>query len=146
MAHSAQKPIATWNPARDAWEETTTGLFCEHSDVFSETWPASGMTLHGQAYELPMWAHRTGASGSSSSPGLLLKTPTAQLAVNGGSQHPDKRKAGGHGPALADEIEHLLPTPKAVDGDHPGIRTIKPGQSLHLSAVLINLVDPLPAA
>lgn len=42
---------------------------------------------------------------------LLLKTPTSQLAVNGGSQHPDKRKAGGHGPTLADEVEHLLPTP-----------------------------------
>jgi hypothetical protein len=41
---------------------------------------------------------------------LLLKTPTTQLAVNGGSQHPDKRKAGGHGPTLADEVEHLLPT------------------------------------
>jgi hypothetical protein len=44
----------------------------------------------------------------------LLKTPTAQLAVNGGSQHPDKRKAGGHGPTLADQVEHtLLPTPTA---------------------------------
>ena len=40
----------------------------------------------------------------------LLKTPTAQLAVNGGSQHPDKRKAGGHGPTLADEVEFLLPS------------------------------------
>ncbi|WP_200865364.1 hypothetical protein [Streptomyces pseudogriseolus] len=39
----------------------------------------------------------------------LLKTPTAQLAVNGGSQHPDKRKQGNHGPTLADEVEHLLP-------------------------------------
>lgn len=46
----------------------------------------------------------------------LLKTPTAQLAVNGGSQHPDKRKRGGHGPTLADEVEHLLPTPRALDG------------------------------
>jgi hypothetical protein len=33
--------------------------------------------------------------------------------VNGGSQHPDKRRAGGHGPTLADEVEHLLPTPTA---------------------------------
>ena len=41
----------------------------------------------------------------------LFKTPTAQLAMNGGSQHPDKRKSGGHGPTLADEVEHLLPTP-----------------------------------
>ena len=43
----------------------------------------------------------------------LFRTPTSQLAVNGGSQHPDKRKAGGHGPTLADEVEHLLPTPAA---------------------------------
>jgi len=46
----------------------------------------------------------------------LLKTPTAQLAVNGGSQHPDKRRAGGHGPTLADQVEHLLPTPSVADG------------------------------
>ena len=45
----------------------------------------------------------------------LLKTPTAQLAVNGGSQHPDKRREGGHGPTLADQVEHLLPTPAARD-------------------------------
>lgn len=46
----------------------------------------------------------------------LLKTPTAQLGVNGGSQHPDKRRQGGHGPTLADQVEHLLPTPNATDG------------------------------
>jgi len=45
----------------------------------------------------------------------LLRTPTAQLAENGGSQHPAKRKAGGHGPTLADEVEHLLPIPAARD-------------------------------
>ncbi len=45
----------------------------------------------------------------------LLKTPTSQLAVNGGSQHPDKRKEGCHGPTLADEIEHLLPTIVVTD-------------------------------
>ncbi|ASX98752.1 hypothetical protein SEA_COLUCCI_83 [Arthrobacter phage Colucci] len=68
-------------------------------------------------------------SGATSS--TLLKTPTSQLAVNGGSQHPDKRKAGGHGPTLADEIEHTLPpidavpessllmTPVAIEGTKP---------------------------
>jgi DNA (cytosine-5)-methyltransferase 1 len=53
-------------------------------------------------------------------PSPLLRTPTAQLAVNGGSQHPDKRKDGGHGPTLADEVEHLLPTPRATDGTKGG--------------------------
>lgn len=68
-------------------------------------------------------------SGATSS--TLLKTPTSQLAINGGSQHPDKRKAGGHGPTLADEIEHtltpveevpessLLLTPVAAEGVKP---------------------------
>lgn len=46
---------------------------------------------------------------TSGQPSQLFRTPTAQLAVNGGSQHPDKRKRGGHGPTLADEVEHLIP-------------------------------------
>jgi hypothetical protein len=82
---------------------------------------------------------RTDGSGSSSSPGLLLPTPTtepmtgngharnlgreAQLlptpdayeGSRGGSQHPEKRKAGGHSPYLASVVEWaLLPTPTAV--------------------------------
>lgn len=139
-----------------------------HSDVYSETWPTSGITRNGVAFALPTWAPPTTGSASSSSPpaemlrtpaaaeaegGALsperarvenrtlrltgqildmvapeqmsdawkaLKTPTSQLAVNGGSQHPDKRKAGGHGPTLADEVEHLLPTPRATDGTKGG--------------------------
>ncbi|MGQ4330699.1 hypothetical protein ACN6LE_007218 [Streptomyces hayashii] len=49
-------------------------------------------------------------------PSTLLKTPTSNIGKNGGSQHPSKRKSGGHGPNLADEVEWLLPTPKASDG------------------------------
>lgn len=229
------EPIATWNPVRGAWEKPDTeALICGHSERYSETWPASGMTRGGSAYELPTSAPPTGDSESSSllptpivtdgtggaadpnRPGhvtqlrdirsliptprasrggsgtetmyklggersdenrpqgevllptpsaadgngggrmgsdghqmplpgsviqllpsprvsmhhgpseteietavaVLLKTPTAQLAVNGGSQHPDKRKGGGHGPTLADEVEHLLPTP--TTRDHKG--------------------------
>lgn len=147
------RPLATWNPERDCWETGVEDIF-GHSDVYSETWPTSGMTRNGVAYALPTWAPHTTASASSSSPPAktfrtpaaaeaeggprdrnrpgatmrlsdqvreemedgnlrVLKTPTSQLAVNGGSQHPEKRKAGGHGPTLADEVEHLLPTPVA---------------------------------
>lgn len=108
-----QQPLATWNPARGVWETDTLGL-CGHSELFSDSWPISGMTRAGRAFARPMWAHLTDASESSSSPGLLLKTPTSQLALNG-SQHPDKRKAGGHGSTLTDEVEHLLPTPVVTD-------------------------------
>lgn len=105
---SWRTPFAFYDPDSSCWR-TSQGTFLSGSDEFSETWPPSGMTRGGCAYELPMWEHPTGGRGSS----LLLKTPTAQLAVNGGSQHPNKRKAGGHGPTLADEVEHLLPTPTA---------------------------------
>lgn len=153
-------PLATWNPDRDCWETGVEDIF-GHSDVYSETWPTSGMTRNGVAFALPTWAPPTTASASSSSPPAktfrtpaaaeaeggprdrnrpgatmrlsdqvreemedgnlrVLKTPTSQLAVNGGSQHPDKRRAGGHGPTLADEVEHLLPTPTAMDAHSSG--------------------------
>lgn len=62
---------------------------------------------------------------------MLLKTPTSQLASNGGSQHPDKRKAGGHGPTLDDEVTYLLPTVMARDsGKTPESHLrAKPGRS-----------------
>ena len=61
----------------------------------------------------------------------LLKTPTAQLAVNGGSQHPDKRRAGGHGPTLADQVEHTLTAPTSSPAllPTPAARDWKSGQS-----------------
>ncbi|MGW3992185.1 hypothetical protein ACWEF6_01730 [Amycolatopsis sp. NPDC004772] len=45
----------------------------------------------------------------------MLKTPTSNLGSNGGPQLPEKRKAGGHGPTLEDEVYELslLPTPLA---------------------------------
>lgn len=53
---------------------------------------------------------------------MLFKTPTANLGSNGSAQHPDKRKAGGHGPTLEDEVCFLLNvTPEDTlpdDGPH----------------------------
>lgn len=44
----------------------------------------------------------------------LLPTPAANVADNGGSQHPDKRRAGNHSVSIQDVAEHsLLPTPVA---------------------------------
>nr|WP_234330201.1 hypothetical protein [Streptomyces acidiscabies] len=86
---------------------------------YSAPWPTSGTTLDGSCFAPPTSEHRIEGSGPSSPPGppdTLLKTPTSNIAKNGGSQHPAKRKSGGHGPNLADEVEWLLPTPKASDG------------------------------
>ena len=70
--------------------------------------PKAVSMRNGHLFERPMLEPATNASDGS----VLLKTPTANLETNGGSQHPEKRKAGGHGPSLQDEIEHLLPTPR----------------------------------
>ena len=89
------KPLAQWNSARDVWETPDSeGLFCEHLDVFSETWPSSGMTRGGTAYALPTWAERTDGSESSSSP-PLLGTPRAS-------------EWKGSGPVGSDSHAHML--------------------------------------
>ena len=75
----------------------------------------------------------------------LLKTPTAQLAVNGGSQHPDKRRDGGHGPTLADQVEHLLPTPRATDGTKGGPNQRGSSGDLMLPSAVMELL-PTPRA
>jgi DNA (cytosine-5)-methyltransferase 1 len=77
----------------DAWDAWTERMQAEHGNG------------NGHGKSLAIEAQR------------MFRTPTAQLAVNGGSQHPDKRKDGGHGPTLADEVEHLLPTPRAENGN-----------------------------
>jgi hypothetical protein len=66
------------------------------------------------------------------------------LAINGGSQHPDKRKAGGHGPTLADEVEHLLPTPLA-NMNGPSQREILAGNPKNRLEAAVALL-PTPRA
>ena len=85
------------------------------SAEYSVTWPRSGMTRTGQAFELQTSAPRTVETGSSSSPtnekgsesSVLLPTPntgdmkSAQAAI--------KRLAGGHQLRLADSLVGTLP-------------------------------------
>ncbi|KAF4408690.1 DNA cytosine methyltransferase [Streptomyces lycii] len=73
---------------------------------------------------------------------LLFKTPTAQLGRNGAAQHPDKRKAGGHGPTLDDEVVYLLPTPTTSDGTGgPGTSPHRKG-GMNLRTAVTTLPDP----
>lgn len=56
--------------------------------------------------------------GMRPNPRHLLPTPDAYQGSRGGSQDPERRKAGGHTVSLAGVVEkgELLPTPKAGDG------------------------------
>lgn len=139
---TSRTPFAFYDPDTQSLR-TSQGTFDVDSTPSSPTLPASGSMSSGALFAHRRSALPTAASGSSSSP--LLKTPTAQLAINGGSQHPDKRKAGGHGPTLADEVEHLLPTPTATpygnnQSDSPGA-AVRPSLN-----ALAPLLLPTPAA
>ena len=101
------RPIAIWNSARDAWEiPQTEGLFCEHLDVFLGTFPTSGMTASGVAYELPTWDSVTDDSASSS----LLSTPNARGYKGAPSA------AWAEQSSLPRDVERLLPTICAQEG------------------------------
>jgi site-specific DNA-cytosine methylase len=102
-----------------AWTEPRESLF--GILPFAGRIPPSGRMAGGRVYAAP--------DGPTELSAGLLKTPTAQLAINGGSQHPDKRRAGGHGPTLADQVEHeLLPTPTARE---KGGRNARHGDTRH---------------
>src|SRR5690606_8257204 len=107
-----QRPIARWNTARDVWESGQ-ALICGHWDVYSETFPTSGMTLNGVAYELPTWVPPMDGSGSSSSLVLLSTPDTVPEAPNSGTNA--NRVMG-----LGNQVKSLLPTPTAQDSAASG--------------------------
>lgn len=113
-------PIAKWNQQRDLWETNQQDLISGHSAVYSETWPAWGMTRAGVAYQLPPSEPRTTVTAYSYSPTAhkLLPTPQAVEGKNGAAVDPARRRARGYQVMLKDIAAYemgprLLPTPCA---------------------------------
>ncbi|GAA2031894.1 hypothetical protein GCM10009839_34900 [Catenulispora yoronensis] len=81
-------------------------------------------------------------------PTVFFKTATANLGRNGSAQHPDCRKAGGHGPTLQDEVCFLLdvtPEDTAADGPHsPAQWWGKFGPAVHRWDALTGTAAPVP--
>jgi hypothetical protein len=87
-----QQPTLIWNPVRGVWEKLgMVNLLCEHSELFSETWPTSGMTQNGQVFELPMREHHTTDSEFSSL--LTLPTPVASEGTKAPAQQTSEVKS-----------------------------------------------------
>ena len=110
--------------------------------VFVFAWPTAdtkcGGRERGASFAIREAVERAAIAGCGEDAGrasmTLLPTPAAYLADNGGPQHPDKRRAGGHSVSLDDAVHALLPTPTAIDSHHgspsdasrhsPGLRAI----------------------
>lgn len=95
------------------------------STRFSGTWPRTGMTRSGRAYELPTLALPTGASGSSSSasgrrPKRCSLLPTPIASDGHGGELPAKRRAGGHQVDLSDLVLVFHPPQPQATGERAG--------------------------
>ena len=115
---SAQRPVAVWNSARGVWEKPeTANLFCEHLELYSETWQTSGTMRDGMVFELPMPVHHTSDSESLSS--LSVPTPTA----TDGSWNRDKvqRKVTQNSPHRG--VDLPLWAKRVVGGEYELLRT-----------------------
>lgn len=86
---STPELLARLDPDSLLWK-TSQRCLLEGWATYSETWPRSGMTRSGIAYQLPPLAPLTDATESGSWP-----TPTSTLGSNGGRVTPSKGREGG---------------------------------------------------
>jgi len=115
------KTLGIWNAGRGLWESPTGSidLFSELSEPFLETWPTSGMTRGGVAYELPTWVPLMDGSAYS-----LLPPPNTMemLPVREGEGNGSRRAQTAN---LRERVvAELLPTPSAMNpNDGEGTET-----------------------
>lgn len=142
-----QQPTLIWNSARGVWEKAgTANLLCAHSELFSGTWPTSGMMLAGKVYELQTQErHTTGSEFSSLPEETMIRTPSVTDST-GGARSAKQASERGQMVKTADQMAQLafenglkvspavanslLPTPKARDaqaeGYEAGLRRASP--------------------
>jgi DNA (cytosine-5)-methyltransferase 1 len=112
---SQRRPIAWWNRARGAWETDQLTLYCEHCQLFSQTFPKWGMTHAGALYGPATSEPLTGGNGSS----LLLPTPQARDSKGSagriGRTKTKEDREYYEAEASLPEIVTLLSTPNARD-------------------------------
>jgi DNA (cytosine-5)-methyltransferase 1 len=101
------------------------GLFFERLELFSATWPTSGMTQDGQALELVTQAHPTNGLGSSS-----LPTPTVSDQYTGNLSSSQQKPGSMHSVTLAQVFNKpdLFPTPTTRDYKDGSSEHVRNGQ------------------
>jgi DNA (cytosine-5)-methyltransferase 1 len=98
-----------WNTQKKIWQLSTADQLLEQWELFSETWPTSGMTQDGQVFELQTQAHLISDSEFSS-----LPTPLTTEHKANASPGALRRKT-----QQLTTVVHSLPTPNTMDGLPP---------------------------
>lgn len=132
-------PFASFDPATSSWRTWRTSLpsTTEPSgERFSETWPRSGTTSRGTAYQQQPSAPRTSVTGSSP----LLPTPR----MRDGLRLSPRFSSPGWGPYLEQAVLALLPTPSATD--YGSNQSPSPGAAVRRSLQGVLRLLPTPNA
>ena len=112
------KRIAEWNTELKLWIKPNEGLFSERLELFSETWPISGLMQDGQVYELVMPERHINDLESS-----LLPTPIVRDYKDGSAAQSRNGKVSTDTVARAvfNSGEVLLGTPRtsSANGSTP---------------------------
>lgn len=132
LISSAPRHHAKASPKQDSAEPEKTSEICfpNSSDCFAE-FDQNGRLLKTYQDCLQLQIDNTFEEFSGS-------FPSAGMMCNGRLYHAQKWVDSTN----ENESGLLLPTPKAQDGEHPGVKAYKQGQTLHLSAAVQNLPTP----
>ena len=114
-------------------------LFCEHWELFSETWPTSGSMRNGQVFERPTPGRHTTGSEYLSSRIALFDTPDTMPEMPNSGSNRKSQVAG-----LGNQALSLLRTPTAAEVEggpvSPAVAKAK-GQTLRLTGQVLEFAD-----
>jgi hypothetical protein len=111
--YGAKSPawLASYDRNTSSWKTSQHSLV-EGLDEFSETWPRSGTTRSGIAYQLPPLALRTYGTGFGSSPTHSILTPTAQDHIERQSTSTSVLNYETNKSVSLDRFAKMWPTPR----------------------------------
>ena len=106
--------LAKYDRATSSWRTSQLCLDGELSE-FSETWPRSGMTVSGTAYQLAPLVPHTGATGYGSLPTHSIPTPTASDHIERRSTSTETLNFATNKSVSLDRFAKMWPMPTSRD-------------------------------
>ena len=150
--------FAKYDPATHSWKTPQCSLLAD-LDEYSETWPKSGIMLHGACWELPTAAHPT--AGIESGFLHMMPLPTARTGWSPGETWPTpqatdykrtndslqtclNRQFNGHQIGLPETVRiRMLPTPTCQDASNNGGKAQTERNTPPLNAVVGGALNPV---